>query len=73
MTVLAVTFRHTIADIHVTSFPPRRQSLLKILTLLGSNRTVAWMRITLRDLKHEIREGNRLKFFLLMFIYVASA
>lgn len=50
--VRAVTFRHTIADIQVTSFSPLRQSLLKILILLGSNRTVTWIRTTLRDLRY---------------------
>lgn len=48
--VLAVAFRHTMADMQVTSLPPLRQSLLNTLIFLGSNQTSMWIRMTLRDL-----------------------
>lgn len=41
MGVLAVMLKHTMADMQVTSLPPRWQSFTKMLILLGSNLTLA--------------------------------
>lgn len=50
MAVLPVMLKHTMADMQVTSLPPLWQSFTKMLTLLGSNLMVVYIRTTLCDL-----------------------
>lgn len=53
--------RHTVMDIHVTSFPPRWQFLWKMLTFSGSKLSLAWTRTTPRDLDtHRLVPGPSL-------------
>ncbi len=49
--VLESRLRQTVTDMQVTSFPPRRQSLLKMLTFSGSKVSLAWILTTPRDLE----------------------
>lgn len=73
MVVLAVTLKHTLADMQVTSLPPLWQSFTKMLILLGSNLTVVCILMTLRDLRGEsITERPPWGCFIYLFFFLVK-